>query len=457
MRNEYIKGVVEGFYGRPWKWTEREDVLTFMKGKYNLYIYAPKEDKLHRDLWREDYPEEFMERFGNLVNYGKTAAVDVSLALSPGLNLVYSGQSELERLCEKFLKFAKRGVKTFCLFLDDIPETLTHECDNERFSSLADAQQYFTNSVYMRLKKEVKDLKFIMCPTLYFGEKPLDYHYELGEKILPEIEIMWTGPKVCSERLEVNDAKMISEVFRRPVLYWDNYPVNDSAMAPELHIGPYTGRSGELYKYSSGLVLNPMSMAYASFIVMNSVADYFEKKESFESVSSWKASIKKIVPECYEEFIDFAKANLKSPICLDSSAFVKKMMDEFKKLFDNYERVNAGELLIKMGKRICKNYYSIMKTVNNKLLGDIKTWLYEYNFWGETLIIIGKVVLVDVEMYRKDPSEEKLEEVTAMNKHLEKRLKEAVGFKTHVLGDEIFSFSLDRLKVSKGLVSMYRY
>ncbi len=457
MKNEYIKGVVEGFYGKPWTWQERKDIISSISGTYNLYIYAPKEDKYHRDLWREHYSEDFMTVFEALVNHGKENKIDVSLALSPGLSLVHSDEQDLEIICDKFMRFADRGVSTFCLFFDDIPESLVHQADKNYFSSLAEAQSYFTNAVYKRLVNKIDHFKFIMCPTLYFGTETNDYHHELGEKVLQGIEIMWTGPKVCSEKLETTDAKMISNAFKRPVLYWDNYPVNDSAMAPELHTGPYVGRDGELYKQSSGIILNPMSRAYASMISILNAGDYFREKEHFDAVSSWKNIIKKLAPECHEELTEFAEANLKSPLCSEPSPMISELLKTYGELYSERKREAAAELLIKTGKHIERNAKTIRQKLDTNLLKDIQMWLEEYAYWGGTMTLTGDVLLADLSMYREDTSEENLDDVTAKNKRLEERLKKSVAFCTTVFGDELFTFALDRLRISKGLVTMYRY
>ena len=64
-----LRGIVEGFYGTPWNFDIRADLLKFC-GEYNLnaYIYAPKDDPYHRSKWREPYPEEKIIELKNLVN-----------------------------------------------------------------------------------------------------------------------------------------------------------------------------------------------------------------------------------------------------------------------------------------------------------------------------------------------------------------------------------------------------
>jgi len=91
-----ILGVVEGFYGKPWPMERREEIIKFIGEQgYNLYIYAPKDDELHRFRWREPYPEEFMRAFKRLVYLGEESGVAVSVAISPGLSVSYSSENDL--------------------------------------------------------------------------------------------------------------------------------------------------------------------------------------------------------------------------------------------------------------------------------------------------------------------------------------------------------------------------
>ena len=52
-----LRGVIEGYYGRPWTGDARRDVIRFL-GAHRLttFVYAPKNDDFHRTRWREPYP-----------------------------------------------------------------------------------------------------------------------------------------------------------------------------------------------------------------------------------------------------------------------------------------------------------------------------------------------------------------------------------------------------------------
>ena len=52
----FLKGVIEGFYGRPWSQQQRLELLGLMQElELNTYLYCPKDDLKHRALWREPY------------------------------------------------------------------------------------------------------------------------------------------------------------------------------------------------------------------------------------------------------------------------------------------------------------------------------------------------------------------------------------------------------------------
>jgi protein O-GlcNAcase/histone acetyltransferase len=54
-----LVGVVEGFYGRPWKYEQRRELFHLMQcWDMNAYLYAPKDDRKHRADWREAYIAE---------------------------------------------------------------------------------------------------------------------------------------------------------------------------------------------------------------------------------------------------------------------------------------------------------------------------------------------------------------------------------------------------------------
>ena len=87
-----LRGVVEGFYGTPWTFKDRADIIDFCRqNNLNSYVYAPKDDPYHREKWRKPYPADKLAEMKNLVAVAKKNNVRFIFAVSPGLDLNYKG------------------------------------------------------------------------------------------------------------------------------------------------------------------------------------------------------------------------------------------------------------------------------------------------------------------------------------------------------------------------------
>ncbi|WP_054950760.1 protein O-GlcNAcase [Numidum massiliense] len=289
------KGIIEGFYGEPWTMDERLDMIRFMaKHKYNTYVYAPKDDSYHRELWREPYPEQALAELVQLIDSCRAHDVDFVFSVSPGLSIVYSDETDLNLLVQKFGLLSEQGVNTFGLFLDDIPFELVHEQDKANYKSLAEAQSDLIAKTYARLKALDERNHLIICPTLYHGDGDHAYVRELGERVAPEIDIFWTGVDVCARAIREDEAQVLTNIFKRPPLYWDNFPVNDAAMTHLLHIGPYINRDPHLPAVSRGIILNPMNQAEASKIPLATAADYLNDPCGYDPQLSYVNAVAEI-------------------------------------------------------------------------------------------------------------------------------------------------------------------
>jgi hyaluronoglucosaminidase len=59
-----VRGIIEGFYGPPWTWVDRRRVSETLAGAgMDTYVYAPKDDPLHRERWREPYDDASSTNF----------------------------------------------------------------------------------------------------------------------------------------------------------------------------------------------------------------------------------------------------------------------------------------------------------------------------------------------------------------------------------------------------------
>lgn len=288
-----VRGVIEGFYGVYYTPPERNDLIRFIGEKgYNLYIYGPKNDRQHRNRWREPYPAFVMEQFSDTVSIAREAGVDFCYSIGSGVSMNYASKEDLQSIKDKFRAFFDCGVRTFSILLDDITSEFRYEEERQTYSSYAEAHSHLCNQLFEWLQSLDSSTQLMMCPTDYHGTAPFSsYIGELGAGLHPDIEIFYTGPDICSGMISSSVTKDFADAVNRTPIIWDNYPVNDLAMQPELHIGPITGREASLYKECKGFVVNTMIQAEASKIPLITFADYFENPHGYEPWKSWERAL----------------------------------------------------------------------------------------------------------------------------------------------------------------------
>ena len=77
-------GIIEGFFGRPYSWDERADMVRALAPHgYGFYLYAPKADGYLRRNWREPYPEAEMNALAAFARTCHEAGVRFGVGLSP--------------------------------------------------------------------------------------------------------------------------------------------------------------------------------------------------------------------------------------------------------------------------------------------------------------------------------------------------------------------------------------
>jgi|TARA_B110000261_G_C12875222_1_gene274117 hypothetical protein len=125
----------------------------------------------------------------------------------------------------------------------------------------------------------------LVCPTYYsfdpvleqyFGRMPADYWPQLGKDMPVDVEIFWTGNKVCSKAIGISDLQSIVEQLGRSVLLWDNYPVNDGAVRSNfVYTSKLAARSPDLGAYISGHLCNPMNQGLLSLPALSGLAELY--------------------------------------------------------------------------------------------------------------------------------------------------------------------------------------
>ncbi|KAM3862708.1 protein O-GlcNAcase [Diretmus argenteus] len=275
---KFISGVVEGFYGRPWTMEQRKELFRRQqKWGLSTYLYAPKDDYKHRMFWRELYSVEEAEQLMTLISAAKEHGIEFIYAISPGLDITFSNQKEVATLKRKLDQVSHFGCKSFALLFDDIDHNIC-PADKEVFSSFAHAQVSITNEIFQYLGEPET---FLFCPTEYCGTfcypnvSQSPYLHTVGEKLLPGIEVLWTGPKVVSKDITVESIEEVSKILRRAPVIWDNIHANDYDQK-RLFLGPYKGRSTELIPRLNGVLTNPNCEFESNFVAIHTLATWYK-------------------------------------------------------------------------------------------------------------------------------------------------------------------------------------
>ena len=266
-----MRGIIEGFYGTPWTWDERRSLCAVLADAgMDTYVYAPKDDPLHRDQWREPYPAEVLAEFEAL------AAQDtlrVGFSISPGLTMVLDDAEDRRRLLAKIDAVRAAGITLVGLLLDDLDPA----------PGLGRRHGELTAWLRDQLDPSVE---LFMVPLHYTGLERPPYLEELDATVPAEVPIGWTGRHVVNSTITAQDAATWSANMggRRPLL-WDNTPVNDAVMTDHLFTGPLRGREPALVEHLSGYLANPMVQPRVSTAPLLSAAAWLRGDDP---VAAWR-------------------------------------------------------------------------------------------------------------------------------------------------------------------------
>ncbi|MBF0432468.1 MAG: beta-N-acetylglucosaminidase domain-containing protein [Fibrobacteria bacterium] len=255
-------GYIEGYYGNTLNWQHRFDMLRHLHHLgLNTYVYAPKEDLLHRMNWRKPYSADWLKTFRNLVSEGKKQHVNVVYSIAPGLSYDYSSKKDYRTLLAKIKQLLSTGITTVALLMDDIDDKLPSKLQTS-FSSLGDAHARLLQQLSAELCFTRNQTALWFCPTIYTDAftpdkaSATDYMQDLANGTPENIPLFWTGPDVVAKDLSKVNIRHISTLFKGGIIIWDNYFANDYC-PDNLFLGPFKGRSANLLKDLCGYCINP--------------------------------------------------------------------------------------------------------------------------------------------------------------------------------------------------------
>jgi len=292
-----LRGVVEGFYGTPWTFKDRADILDFCRqNNLNSYIYAPKDDPYHRDEWRKPYPADKLAELRQLVALAKQNRIRFIFAVSPGLDLNYKSDEDFRLLIRKFDMMYQLGVRDFAIFFDDLKDDKGNHHENGKL------QAEFLNHVQKNLRERYKDVApLITVPTEYFyldmvkGDKVKSYTRDLAENLDERIVVLYTGRGVVCDGITDKELAEVNKIFGREVGIWWNYPVNDYPLTPEgnRNVKLALGAIEKLPTAKmTAIFFNPMEQVQLSKISLATGAIYANNPATYDNEQAWDKVLK---------------------------------------------------------------------------------------------------------------------------------------------------------------------
>jgi hypothetical protein len=288
-------GVIEGFFGRPWSWSERTEALRFLGARgYGFWLYAPKADPYLRRRWREPYPEAELRELHAFAAACREADVRFGVGLTPfELHFAFDEMAKAA-LHSKLAVLDDAGVDDLAILFDDMKGDV---------ADLAARQAEIVHWIAPRTKAS----RLIMCPSYYsddpvldrvFGARPPNYLEDLGRTLDPAVHVMWTGEEVCSREQSPGHLDRVGQALRRRPFLWDNYPVNDGPrMSQHLHLRAFTGRPGTIAGHIAAHAVNPASQPVLSRIPLLTLVESYARGEGYQYLTAFRRAAAEVLGE----------------------------------------------------------------------------------------------------------------------------------------------------------------
>ena len=306
----FLKGVIEGFYGKTWSWQLRQSWVKLLarESTQGCYIYAPKSERYLAHNWRDEWP---LAQWKNLLDFSAYCA-EQGIRFGVGFSArdISLGSADLNMLRAKLKQLMTLQPAIFCLLCDDaLP-----------ISNTAKSQSVLVETCLEVLDR---DTRLIFCPTWYsldprlrelYGTPPENYYEDLGAYLPDSVDIFWTGERVCSARHDMKHWRTMHECLRRKPILWDNSLANDGETIHQyLRMRPFATEWCNIQDWAGGIVLNPMNQAHVAQIMythlMGCLASELEQpatlasNDTAEMEALWRDALAHVRPSQLRDYV----------------------------------------------------------------------------------------------------------------------------------------------------------
>ena len=401
-----FRGLIEGYYGFPWSWSEKAELIKFGSDfKMNKLVYAPKDDPYHTKQWKELYPDASQDAENNIQNiqiaaetarrykadlvwtahcFGYTGGADCG---ENGIRYTEGDEnvpgSDINLLKAKFQQMYDVGVRTFGLLLDDVhygPRTLHTPWKNIYNPGEALTEEVLAETTaivniiadWCREKGDCYDL--IFCPASYslgwmkksfprFYTQAYEYqevsYYDLHFR--SNVQIITTGARCFGDTdQEMADRFKTEGVCaetgyregqkRRSPLQWTNFPTVDRGNV--LDFGPIVNFRTDLDPNDIyGMMSNPFQWAQFNKTVIPMVCQYTWNLKAYDAFAVYENAMKYVMDteELSDAMLIFTNHNNKRG---DEGEGTPALIDAITAFKEEISKENADAVALEIDKII---------------------------------------------------------------------------------------------------------
>lgn len=276
--SSYRRGYIEGYYGRLLDWPERSMLLDALKREgMNCYVYAPKEDPLHRFQWREDWDQGWWQSFSGFTSKARQKHIDVIGCIAPGLDFDFAslarGDGDTAILISKARKLIEHGAGEIALLMDDLDPGF-HGHDGGYLSE-GKAHADLANMLAAAISTPLS-----VTPRIYADEidDPDDaYTRDFCTALSPDLMVWTCGSHIVAPVIDLQGIKLAQYgIAPERMLVWDNLYANDYCPR-RLFLGLWRGRGN-----ASQIMLNPTGLPHTDSLLLALMA-------AGDSPKAWRA------------------------------------------------------------------------------------------------------------------------------------------------------------------------
>ncbi|MER7106182.1 beta-N-acetylglucosaminidase domain-containing protein [Streptomyces sp. NPDC000229] len=391
-----VRGLTEGFYGRPWSHEQRLAQLDFMgRTKQNRYLYAPGDDPYRQAQWREPYPAAQRTEFRELAERARRNHVTLAWAVAPAQSMCLASQDDLTALKRKVDAMYALGVRAFQVQFQDASYDEWHcSRDADTFgsgpASAARAHARVATELARHLAGRYPDAEpLTLMPTEFYQDGATEYRTALAAELDDRVQVAWTGVGVVPRTITGRELAGARDAFGHPLVTMDNYPVNDYAQ-DRIFLGPYMGREPAVAAGSAALLANAMEQAAASRIPVFTAADYAWNPKGYRPGESWHAAIGDLAggdPKAREALHALAGNDASSILSRTESGYLRPLLAGF---WRTRASTTAGAAARDRAARELRAAFTVMRQAPERLTGtadgvlddEVRPWLEQLARYG---------------------------------------------------------------------------